>query len=61
MYRKKPLRRPKKTGADRSRRERLHVKQLVELGVDADAVGQMNPKQVMTELRKRRQQAAEAA
>lgn len=42
----KPVRRPKKTGADRRRREKNQSKRLVALGVPEAKVGKMNTKQI---------------
>ena len=47
IWRKKSVRRPKKTGTDRRRRERLHREEVVTLGSDPAKVRTMNPKQVL--------------
>jgi hypothetical protein len=61
IWRKKPLRRPKKTGTDRRRRQRMHRERLVELGADPKAVSAMNPKRVRAALNTKRRAAAKKA
>lgn len=61
IWRKKPLRRPKKTGSARRRRQLVHRKRLVAMGEDAKAVGKMNPKEVRTALNAKRKSTARAA
>ena len=46
IWRKKSLRRPKKSGAARKRRQLEHRRKLIALGVDKVMVATMNPKQV---------------
>ncbi len=58
IWRKKSVRRPKKTGTERRRRERLHREELVTLGVDAAKVRTMNPKEVLAVRKDKRRAAA---
>lgn len=51
-YYKKGRARPKKATTDKKRRERVHRKRLIGLGVAAEKVGKMNPKQVRTMLKR---------
>lgn len=56
-FRKKPLRRPKKTGTDRRRRQALHRKKLVALGGDPAVIKHLTPGEVRSELNKRQRVA----
>ncbi len=48
----KPVRRPKKAGAARRRRQKNQSKRLVALGVSEAKVGKMNTKQIRTLLKR---------
>ena len=58
VWRKKPLRRLKKSGTDRRRRQRVHRERLIALGAEPEAVKAMNPKVVRTVLNAARRKAA---
>jgi hypothetical protein len=51
-FQKKGLRRPKKSGGNKRRREKLHRKRLVALGVPEEKVNKMGPVNVRKLLRK---------
>jgi hypothetical protein len=51
-FNKQPRTRPKKKPADRRRREKIHRERLIALGMDAEAVNKMNPKEVRTALKR---------
>ena len=42
----KPVRRPKKSGCDRRRRQKVQKKRLASLGVPEDIIRKLDPKQV---------------
>lgn len=47
IWRKKSVRRPKKTGTDRRRRERLHREEVIALGTEPAKVRMMTPKAIL--------------
>jgi len=49
---RKPVTRKKKNATDKRRRQRAHRTRLIALGMPADAVKAMNPKQVRTLLKR---------
>lgn len=57
--RKKSVRRPKKTGTDRRRRQRMHRERLIATGVEPKALVTMNPVQVRTALNASRRKAGQ--
>lgn len=51
-FEKQPRTRPKKSPADRRRRQKVQAARLVALGIDADVVAKMDPKDVRTMLKR---------
>jgi hypothetical protein len=51
-YKRKSLRRKKKAGADRKRREKVHKKRLIALGFKESVAASMNPWKVKDLLKK---------
>ncbi|MBU0677513.1 MAG: hypothetical protein KJ626_05295 [Verrucomicrobia bacterium] len=57
----KNIRRPKKTSAERHRRETTHRKRLVALGMSEEVVSKLNGKEMRTLIRRPKKTASAAA
>tara|TARA_R110002096_G_scaffold316010_18_gene510448 strand:- start:1167 stop:1379 length:213 start_codon:yes stop_codon:yes gene_type:complete len=60
-YNKKNMTRPTKGGGKKRRRQNLHRKRLIALGVSEEVVNKMNPRDVRTKLKYPAKVAAEVA
>ena len=60
-YNKKPVSRPRKSGGVRRRRDELHKKRLIELGMPEEKIKHLTSKEIRTFLKTPKQTAAKLA